>query len=119
MEAQYVMLFAADSCDPCHALLRRLANSTLGRPNVRLILAVEGDPTGLLRASEGASGRPYDEVLAGVTRDMMRRLEIPGTPYAVALRDGVVMATGPARTPEELSGIAERLTQTGAASTPG
>jgi hypothetical protein len=107
MPPEYVMLFAAEACASCHTLFGQLAHS--GRTRGPLVVAAEGEAPRLARAATTPNGPLYDEFLAGADLALMQRLEIPSTPFAVAIRQGHVMASGPARTPEELEKIGDML----------
>lgn len=105
MPAEYTILFASETCRPCHALVEQLAGTQ--RVASRLVLAVDGNPKALL-ASAGPS-QPFDELLIGATENFRRQLHIPGTPFAVAVRQRHVVAAGPARSVRELTTIADAL----------
>jgi hypothetical protein len=103
MPEEYVMLFASESCGPCHTLFAQLAH--VGRSTGTLVVAAEGNATKLERAARTANRPLYDEFLEGVDDGLMQRLQIPSTPFAVAIRQSRVVAAGPARTPAELETI--------------
>jgi hypothetical protein len=107
LPAEYVAVFAAEGCGPCHTLFARLAHE--GRPAGRLVVLAEGDAGRLATVAQTQGVPLYDEFLSGVTRPMMLEFEIPSTPYAVAVRHGHVIAAGPSRTGDELTRIAEAL----------
>lgn len=107
MPVEYTMLFASDNCGPCHTLLGKLAQA--GRTVGTLVLAADGDAAKLQQAALSARGPLYDEFLAGADQTFRQRFEVPGTPYAVAIRQGRVLASGPTRTPEDLQKIADVL----------
>jgi hypothetical protein len=104
MPPEYVMLVAAETCGPCHALFAQLAHS--GRPRDHFVIAGQGDPGVLSRAASTPAGPLYDEYLGGVDEGFLQRFDITSTPYAVAVKYGRVVASGPARTPAELETIA-------------
>jgi hypothetical protein len=104
MPTEYLMLVAAETCGPCHALFAQLAHG--GRPPDYFVIAGQGDAGVLSRAASTTAGPLYDEYLGGVDAAFLQRFEIVSTPYAVAVKHGRVVASGPARTPAELDGIA-------------
>lgn len=108
LPASYVALFTADGCGPCHTLFTRLAHE--GRPDGSLVVFAEGDAGKLAETATAGSKPLFDEFLAGLTREMLLEFSIPSTPYAVAIRQGRVAASGPARTREELANIGSILT---------
>lgn len=105
MPSAYTLLVAAENCGACHGLLARLARS--GRPPGTLVIATSGDGAKLAQAAESTEGPLYDEFLTGTDPEFMQKFRIPSTPYALAVRHGRVVASGPARTPEELAAIAD------------
>lgn len=107
MPPEYVMLFAAEHCGPCHVLFAQLGQ--MGRPGGHLVIAAEGDAAALSRAASTPSGPLYDELLSGVDGRFMRQFNIPGTPYGLAVRQGRIVASGPARSSSELQKLADVL----------
>lgn len=107
LPTEYVAIFAAEGCGPCHTLFARLAHE--GRPPARLVVLAEGNAARLVEVAQTPAGPLYDEFLAGLTRAMMLELDVPSTPYAIAVRHGHVIAAGPARTRAELAGIGDTL----------
>lgn len=107
MPSQYVMLMAAERCAPCHALLAQLVHG--GRPEGHFVIAGDGDPVVLSRAASTPAGPIYDEYLDGADAAFLQRFDIVSTPYALAIKHGRVVASGPARTPTELQTIADIL----------
>lgn len=107
MPTEYTMLFASETCGPCHTLLGELAKSAL---NIEpLVVAVDGDAPKLQEASLSPRGLVYDEFLGGADSAFRERFQVPGTPFALAIRRERVVASGPARTPEELAKLARSL----------
>ena len=115
MPAEYVMLFASERCNACHALFASIAR--FGRPEAHLVVAAESDGVMLEAAARTDRARLYDEFLLGADVAFMQRHGIPTTPYAVAVRLGRVVSAGPARTPTELAQIADILRSGGALKT--
>ena len=103
LPSEYVALFTAEGCGPCHTLFNRLAHE--GRPRGPLVVFAEGDAQTLAATATGAAGPLYEEFLGGVTHEMMLEFSIPSTPFAVAIRHGRVAASVPARTRDELANI--------------
>lgn len=109
----YTLLFVASTCKPCHALFEDLR--ARGKPPATLYVVSQGDGVSLTQEAPGT----FDLLLEGGVADLYRELQIPGTPWAVAVSDGVVVATGAASNVPQLSiimGLAAddaRATRTG------
>lgn len=98
------MLAVAHTCKPCHRLLDELTRVPFG--STSLVIAAD---IGLESFGLPQRGLVQGQVLTGMNEGLRRRLQIPGTPFAVAIRDGRVVAAGPAPTPQELVGVAAAL----------
>jgi hypothetical protein len=107
MPSEYTMLFTSDRCGQCRTLFGRLAQS--GRMVGRLVVASDGDAAALTEASVNREEPLYDELLSGADLSFRQQLRIPGTPFAIAVRGGRVIASGAAATPEDLQKIANAL----------
>lgn len=107
MPEEYTMLFASDSCGPCRTLFDELARS--GRTRGALVVAADGESAALVRAAATASEPLYDDFLSGADHPFRQQHQIPGTPFAVAVRHGRVVASGPAGTPAQLQQVADAL----------
>jgi hypothetical protein len=88
----YTLLFVASTCDPCHKLLAELR--TVGRPASPLYLVANGDAQSVATEATTAGGPLFDELLITGSGDLYQRLDVPGTPYAVSIRDRRVVAAG-------------------------
>jgi hypothetical protein len=105
MPLQYMLLFASETCESCHTLLRELARSS--RRLETLVVAADGDAPTLRQAALTPDGPVYDEFLAGADIAFRQRFQIPGTPFAFAVRRGRVVASSPVRIPEDLARLAD------------
>ena len=57
------MLFASETCAPCHVLLEALGQAD--RTNGTLVVAADGDATKIKQAAVTPRGRVYDDILVG------------------------------------------------------
>lgn len=107
MPSEYTMLFAANDCRQCHTLFSDLAESkrTIGV----LVVAADGDAAALAGPAEARTAQFYDEFLTGADQAFRQQFHIPGTPFAIAVRQGHVVGSGATRTPAELQRIADML----------
>lgn len=107
MPSEYTILFASDTCTPCRGLFAQMAES--GRTRGRLVVAADG-VAGSLAQHASASGEPlYDDFLTGADFAFRQQMQIPGTPFALAIRQGRVLAAGPTTTAAQLQDIADSL----------
>lgn len=95
----YALLFVASTCNPCHALLDDLRAH--GKPDRAVYIVGQGETATLAREAAGT----FDLFLEGGVGDLYRELQIPGTPWAVVVRDGVVAATGAAANASRLTDL--------------
>lgn len=107
MPSEYTLLFASATCAPCHTLLEKLAVS--GRTRGTLVIATDGNPEKVREAATGPQGPLYDDFLIDADHTFRERIDVPGTPFAVAIRNERVVSSGPASTPEALQKVADSL----------
>jgi len=110
MPAEYTLLFAAESCGPCHALFAKIAKT--GRTVGTLVVAADGPAPSLREAAMTDGGPLYDQFLTGADKSFRDRFNVPGTPFALAIRQQRIVASGPARTPEDVQKLANELRST-------
>lgn len=100
----YTLLFVSATCGPCHELFAELRDT--GRHAGTLYVVAHGDPAVVSAEAVSPQGLVYDRLLVGNREDpLFVRLSIPGTPYAVAVRDGKVVRAGIAAKAEQLARV--------------
>ena len=104
LASSYTLLFVASTCDPCHKLLAELRKT--GRPAGPLYLVANGDPQSVAAEARIDGERLYDELLITGSGDLYQRLDVPGTPYAIAVRGRHVAGAGVSPTAADLARIA-------------
>ena len=99
----YTLLFVSSTCGPCHALFTELRAA--GRPRGLLYIVAQGDAAALAKEATSEQGPLYDLLLVDGGGEVQKSLQVPGTPYAVAIARGRVEAAAVASTPDQLSRI--------------
>jgi hypothetical protein len=105
LPADYTLLFVSSTCEPCLTLFAEMRR--VGRPPGPLYLVAQGDADAIAKEAESANGVLYDLLLRGGAGDLYQQLAIPGTPYAVAVREGRVAGSAAAPTSAQLIKISE------------
>jgi hypothetical protein len=72
-------------------------------------MIVQGDADALEREAHSSAAPLYDLFLLGGRGELFQSLDVPGTPYAIAVQDGRVVAAGAAATTDTLSQVATSL----------
>jgi hypothetical protein len=101
----YTLLFVASTCGPCHALFEEMRSA--GRPRGLLYVVAQGDAAALEKEAVSERGPMYDLFFRGGRGDLYQRLNVPGTPFAVAVRKGRIEAAGPAASTEQLFRVSD------------
>lgn len=106
MPEDYTMLFASERCGPCHDLLAELGRSDRV---ASLIVAADAAAPRLQQLAMDADPPVCMEFLTGADRSFRQQFRIPGTPFAMSVRAGRVVTSGPARSADEVRQVAQAL----------
>lgn len=105
---EHVLLVVSEPCEPCRALLKELGGGTDPLP-YPLVVAFDGTAEEARARTEWLSPGS-GVVLQGAGAEFKKRIGIPGTPHAVALRaDGLIAASGVVNTREHLDALMRQL----------
>lgn len=107
----YTLLFVASGCRPCHALFAEL--QTEGPAPTALYIVARGDAPALAREAQSERGPLYDLFLRDDRAILSELVGVPGTPYAVAVRDGRVVAAKAVPTAEQLARVSAQASMEG------
>jgi hypothetical protein len=91
LPASYVLVATSTSCIVCNDLFRDLAQRKVDTGG-RAYLISAGDPSAVREAVHEVPQGYFREVLVGATLELLTKLHVPATPYAIAVRDGKVVA---------------------------